>query len=361
MNRDLTNRIGHWLDCLFGYYADKIKIIANVIVHDWRMSVPIFFDSSLSKVTEDEIKNTFSSLDKESVEIISKYISAQTIILLQDQYQRFCFYNYEKLFRKEEKRCRLKLSKTCLKLQKKYSFQNVGPESLLFHHGLLFFPEAAIDYLAGGKFIDAGACYGDSTLIFSRFYKTDRIYAFEPSPKNREIMKTLSGRFHIPENGFEMIPYGLGEKRKKLVFCEQESPSFGIQNGGNGGVPVEILSLDQYLEEHGLSGIRLIKADLEGMGLAMLKGAEQSIRKNRPILTLSIYHNREELFEIYKTLRSWNLNYEFAIRSTAFPLAFSEITLLGYPAELNSFEGKWKTDEAMFKNLFEFAEILLKN
>ena len=358
MNETLTGKLGRILDRIFGSYSDKIKIIANVLVHDWRMSVPVFFDDSLIKVTKDEIETMFSSLDKESVGIVSKYISVQTINLLQNQYPGLCFYNYEKLFCEEEKQRRLKLRKTLLKLLQKYPFPCCGPESLLFHHGLLFFPETAIEYLAGGKFIDAGACYGDSTLIFSRFYKPGRIYAFEPSPKNREIMKTLLNRFQVQENDFEMIPFGVGEKREKLFFCEQESPSFGIQNGES-GVSVEILPLDQYQEEHGLTGIRLIKADLEGMGHAMLKGAEQTIRKNRPLLSLSIYHNREELLEIYRTLRNWDLNYEFAIRSTVFPLAFSEITLLGYPAELNSSEEKWKTDETMFKHLFESAEILL--
>ncbi len=110
-----------------------------------------------------------------------------------------------------------------------------------------------------------------------------------------------------------------------------------------------------------MTDIRLIKADLEGMGLSMLQGAEQTIRKNRPLLSLSIYHNREELFEIYRTLRSWDLNYVFTVRSTVFPLGFSEINLLGYPMELNHGPDMWNTDEAAFQKIFELSRLLFQN
>ena len=363
MKRELTDRLGHWLDCLLGSYSDKIKIIANVLVHDWRMSLPMYsYDQTLASVTEDEIEDLFSGLDKESIGTISAYISVQKINTVNSKYGNLCFFNYEKLFNQEEKKLRQTFRKQFLKLKKRCLFPGVGPESLLFHHGLLFFPEKAIRYLAGGNFVDAGACYGDSSLIFSRFYRPAKIYAFEPSEKNRRIMQKMLNQYLVSEQCYNISPYGLGEKPEQLFFCNQESPSFGISTEKDkAGITVQIIPLDKYIAENKLSNIRLIKADLEGMGLAMLKGAEQTIRKNRPVLSLSIYHNREELLDIYRTLRSWDLNYEFTIRSTAFPLAFSEIVLLGYPAELNPAGEKWKTDEAMFNHLSESAEILLKN
>ena len=82
--------------------------------------------------------------------------------------------------------------------------------------------------------------------------------------------------------------------------------------------------------------MKLIKADIEGMGLAMVRGAEEVIRKNRPVLSLSIYHNREELFGIYQTLREWKLDYHCMVRMLAWPLpGFAELSLLAWPAELD--------------------------
>ena len=55
--------------------------------------------------------------------------------------------------------------------------------------------------------------------------------------------------------------------------------------------------------------LKLIKADVEGMGLDMLLGAESVIRQNRPVLLLSIYHSKDELLGIYDTLKKWDLDY----------------------------------------------------
>ncbi|MBO4303135.1 MAG: hypothetical protein J6A21_00975, partial [Lentisphaeria bacterium] len=73
-----------------------------------------------------------------------------------------------------------------------------------------------------------------------------------------------------------------------------------------------------------------------GMGLKMLLGAEKVIRKHRPVLALSIYHNPEEFFGMYSTLKQWNLNYGFRIVSLE-PVTHGEITLIGIPSEA---EGK---------------------
>ncbi|MBP5183349.1 MAG: hypothetical protein J6331_10030, partial [Lentisphaeria bacterium] len=64
----------------------------------------------------------------------------------------------------------------------------------------------------------------------------------------------------------------------------------------------------------------------------MLLGAEKVIRKHRPVLALSIYHNPEEFFGMYSALRQWDLDYKFRIVSLE-PVTHGEITLLGVPAE----------------------------
>lgn len=362
MKKNTSAKLGHWLDCLFGSYSDKIKIIANVLVHDWRMRLPEFsLSSSLEPIGEEEFETAFPELDAESHKNIKRFLLFQKVFSAARQYQEYFLFNYGKLFTEEESRKRRNLDIRYQELCRKLPFPYVGPESVIFHHGLPFFPEAAIQYLYGGNFIDAGACYGDSALIFSRFYKPARIHAFEPSKENREIMQRMMTRLHIPLESYEIIPFGLGKNREHVFFCDREGQSsFGIQEN-KAGIAVDILPLDDYVQERKLTDIRLIKADLEGMGLAMLQGSRRTIRENRPLLTLSIYHNRKELFEIYRTLRSWDLNYAFTVRSTAFPLGFSEINLLGYPMELNHGPDMWNTDEAAFQKIFELSKLLLQN
>ena len=76
-------------------------------------------------------------------------------------------------------------------------------------------------------------------------------------------------------------------------------------------------------------------ADIEGMGLEMLLGAERVIRANRPVLCLCIYHNKDELFGIYQTLKDWNLDYHFMARMLVMPITFGELTLIAWPGELS--------------------------
>ena len=77
----------------------------------------------------------------------------------------------------------------------------------------------------------------------------------------------------------------------------------------------------------------VLKADIEGMGLNFVHGAEQIIRRDRPLLSLSIYHNANEFTGIYQTLKSWDLNYHIEIKSFS-PLSnWGEYSLFAYPKE----------------------------
>ena len=77
----------------------------------------------------------------------------------------------------------------------------------------------------------------------------------------------------------------------------------------------------------------VLKADVEGMGLHFLKGAKNTILRDRPLLSLSIYHNEDEFVGIYQTLKEWDLNYHFEIRSFSPITTHGEFSLFAYPAE----------------------------
>lgn len=56
-------------------------------------------------------------------------------------------------------------------------------------------------------------------------------------------------------------------------------------------IPVEATTLDSYAKEHPLKRLDFVKIDIEGEELRALRGAEQTIRKFRPII--AIEYNRE--------------------------------------------------------------------
>ena len=117
---------------------------------------------------------------------------------------------------------------------------------------------------------------------------------------------------------------------------EKQGGEDSLIKAEKGNAKVDIVTLDKFCEDRNISNIKLIKADVEGMGLDMLLGAENTIRGNRPVLSLSIYHNKEELFGIYQTLKTWNLGYHFIVKNLLHNIA--ELTLIAWPEELDQTE-----------------------
>lgn len=54
--------------------------------------------------------------------------------------------------------------------------------------------------------------------------------------------------------------------------------------------------------------------DVEGAELIALKGAEQTIKKYKPKLAISIYHKPNDLWEIPLLIKSWVPEYKIYIR-----------------------------------------------
>ena len=100
----------------------------------------------------------------------------------------------------------------------------------------------------------------------------------------------------------------------------------GSENG------MELRTLDE-LSSGCSAPFGVLKADIEGAGLHFLKGARKTICRDRPLLSLSIYHNEEEFAGIYQTLRSWDLDYHCEIKQFSPYTQHGEYSLFAYPAE----------------------------
>ena len=159
--------------------------------------------------------------------------------------------------------------------------------------------------------IDVGAFVGDSALVFSE-YTNKKVYSFEPVNKNYNlILKTIE--LNDCKN---IIPVkcGLGssEMTQKISIdnsCSSiNQPLQRVQDFEE----IEITTLDKYVQENNLD-VGLIKVDTEGYEQEFLKGAIETIKKFKPTLLISIYHNASDFFDIKPLIESWNLNYTFKI------------------------------------------------
>ncbi len=101
-----------------------------------------------------------------------------------------------------------------------------------------------------------------------------------------------------------------------------------------GDISVKITTVDNEVMKREIN-VGFIKADLERYGFKMVKGALNTIKKYRPVISVGIYHGYEELFKIKHLLEASVENYTFEFQLHRFSKGkFVELTLFCYPNEL---------------------------
>ena len=163
-------------------------------------------------------------------------------------------------------------------------------------------------------FIDAGGFIGDSALVLQE-YTDKQIYSFEVNPSNVELFKKSVELNHLSSK-VTLVEKALWSKKTTLEFNLCGSASSLKKLHGISYEPktvkVPTISLDRFVRENQLE-VGLIKVDLEGAESEFLKGAEHTIKTQKPVLLLSIYHKPSDFFELKPMLESWVPDYEFSI------------------------------------------------
>ncbi|MDR1123675.1 MAG: FkbM family methyltransferase, partial [Elusimicrobiota bacterium] len=149
-----------------------------------------------------------------------------------------------------------------------------------------------LDRIKGMDFIDAGAFIGDSALVLSEFTTGD-VHSFEPVSENYSLMLKsieMNGRRNI-------IPVNKGIGRdecRRAIKVAGSGSSAMLSDAPGREEAMELTSIDAYVHKNRLK-IGLIKADVEGFEQDLLRGAEATIREQRPVLLISIYHTVSDL------------------------------------------------------------------
>lgn len=83
-----------------------------------------------------------------------------------------------------------------------------------------------------------------------------------------------------------------------------------IGENAEAGSDVTVRALDSYVAEHNLQ-VGMIKVDIEGFEQRFLAGALETIKSQKPILLISIYHNQDDFYHIKPMIESLELGYKF--------------------------------------------------
>jgi hypothetical protein len=97
----------------------------------------------------------------------------------------------------------------------------------------------------------------------------------------------------------------------------------------HGSEAINLTTVDKEAERLKLT-VGLIKADIEGTKLPMLIGALRTIQRDRPVLSLTIYHG-EQLLDVplwISELKGYKMQYFFPCARWG---PFFEYSILAYP------------------------------
>lgn len=198
----------------------------------------------------------------------------------------------------------------------------------VFHncYSLNRLPKPVVAALSGRDFLDVGAFYGDSSIAFLQC-RPRKIYAYEPVPASyRVLLKTT--RKNAPDI-IVPVKKGLGDSRQVLPIGLNSSASslFTAFQSGKKTVEIEIDTIDNECKDR---DIGLIKLDVEGFEYNVIKGGLETIRRDRPVLLVSIYHTGKDFFEIMPMIRAACPTYKFFFIDLAPADAIAEKMIIAY-------------------------------
>lgn len=162
--------------------------------------------------------------------------------------------------------------------------------------------------MPGEIYVDIGAYDGDTIKDFCNTNPNyQRIMAFEPNYELANGIRNLA----LPRT--EVYAHGVGESGEKTDFYKLPNGQL-MKATIKLGYPVISLQEKTLDSIVGDGNVTLIKADIEGSELVMLKGASETIRCNRPRLAIAVYHNPYDIVQLPTYILSLVPDYKLYLR-----------------------------------------------
>ena len=139
--------------------------------------------------------------------------------------------------------------------------------------------------------LDVGANIGNHALYLAKFTSATTIHAFEPMPRSFEHLSS-----NMKRNGCENVilhKVALSDSSGVAKMDFPDPTNQGMARISEDGLEVRLIRLDDI----NVGKVSLIKIDVEGHELSVLRGGLETIRKHRPHLYIEI-QNENLLSEV---------------------------------------------------------------
>lgn len=158
---------------------------------------------------------------------------------------------------------------------------------------------------SGMTFFDAGANQGFYTLLAAkRLGASGSVYAFEPAPGECQKL-----RRNVRFNGYRnvlIVPQALGDQEGMAQFywflghegsfSSLREPATDVTSRRQ-LITVPITTLDRYIERNGIRALDMLKIDVEGGELSVLRGGSNTLRQFQPVVLCEVEDRRTRQWE----------------------------------------------------------------
>lgn len=284
-------------------YEKKIKLGTLIRFH-WKEDFTSYFNRNNMAQKVNELK---VGLDKISCEYIDHFMK---LVPYWGCYKNNIWTKYDLITDKKKKNFEKVFEQPFPKILniQPYLFSNI--------YGLSDLPSNIFDNINGDIIIDGGGWNGDTALMFHKYFPDSEIHIFEPISANIEkINKILA----VDKCNNKLIPIKKAlSNREGLVEIK-----YGATE------TAEMVTIDKLYREK-ISRIGLIKLDTEGFETLIVNGAEEIIKRDKPVLAIAMYHTPKDFFELKHKIEALQLGYKFMIRRSEMILPQADLVLIAY-------------------------------
>ncbi len=175
----------------------------------------------------------------------------------------------------------------------------------------------AIEVEPGDVTVDGGGCYGDTAFYFAhKAGPAGRVYSFEFLPDNLLIFQRNLQFNPDFASRIKLVQHPMWAVSDQELFIEGSGPATRVspQSKNPEASRIKTLSIDSLVEREQLDRLDFIKMDIEGAELEALRGAEAALRRFKPKLAITVYHNFKDFWTIPQYLHQVEPGYRFHLK-----------------------------------------------
>lgn len=161
-----------------------------------------------------------------------------------------------------------------------------------FKLGLIYLENKYLKYIQDKYIIDVGAFIGDSSIVLAE-YTNKKVLAVEPGKDNYLLLRKTISLNRLNEK-IDTFNTALDKTNRKVSLLNAGAGSGIIESDKP---TINTTTLDNLIKGKNHT-IGLVKMDVEGWEMNILLGSKEIIRRDKPVLLISIYHNADQFINI---------------------------------------------------------------